>query len=254
VDLNTKILRRTDASRAKTIGRIADEARFIRSWIESPLKTGAVSPSGRFLARAMAQAIDPARPGLVVELGPGTGPVTEALVAQGVAPERLVLVEYENSFVKLLGERFPQTPIVQGDAYRLTQTLREYVGQPIAAVVSSLPLLTRPDRARLALLDEAFELMGPDGLFVQFTYGLASPMPLAQHRDYKTRYRVQTSQPVWLNLPPARVFRYTRADAGVQAKHQPKQHSKQPSPSAKRASGARPAHMPAAMRAPATHD
>ena len=215
--MNTKLLR-TDRRapaphRSKLEDRIADEARFIRSWFDSPLKTGAVSPSGRFLARAMARSVDPSENGAIVELGPGTGPVTEALIERGFAPSRLVLVEYDAAFCTLLEKRFPETRVVRGDAYRLAHTLAGVIDQPIAAVVSSLPLLTRPERARLALLDEAFALMGADGQFVQFTYGLASPMPLGLNRRAQMSYRGETSQPVWLNLPPARVWRYTHTNA-----------------------------------------
>ena len=81
---------------------LGDEARFIRSWLENPKLAGAIAPSGRFLARAMAYCVDPALAGPIVELGPGTGPVTQALLARGVAPERLVLVEYEPDFCGLL--------------------------------------------------------------------------------------------------------------------------------------------------------
>ena len=70
--------------------RLDDEVRFLRSWIERPLTVGAVTPSGKILARAMARYVDPNSTGPVVELGPGTGPVTEALVAAGVDPSRLV--------------------------------------------------------------------------------------------------------------------------------------------------------------------
>ena len=132
--------------------RIADEARFIRAWFDNPMKTGAVSPSGRFLARMMARYVDPERPGPIIELGPGTGPVTEALIARGIAPERLVLVEYDAAFCRLLARRYPAATIVKGDAYRLKETLAGILGAPAAAVVSGLPLLTKPERQRLDLL------------------------------------------------------------------------------------------------------
>ena len=80
------------------------------------------------------------REGHIVELGPGTGPVTQALLARGIAPERLVLVEYESRFCHLLSERFPGVTIVQGDAYGLKATLDGKVPGKIATVVSSLPL------------------------------------------------------------------------------------------------------------------
>ena len=75
---------------------------FSSEAMTSALVTGAVTPSGRMLARTMAAYADPNVSGSVIELGPGTGPVTQALIQRGVAPERLVLVEYDPEFCKLL--------------------------------------------------------------------------------------------------------------------------------------------------------
>src|SRR5438034_10135712 len=63
--------------------RLDDEVQFIRSLFERPLATGAVTPSGRILARTMARYVEPELPGPVVELGPGTGPLPEALFDLG---------------------------------------------------------------------------------------------------------------------------------------------------------------------------
>src|SRR5437588_9537868 len=103
----------------KKAPRLDDEVRFIRSWFERPLSTGAVTPSGRVLARTMARYVDPTIVGPVVELGPGTGPVTEALIAEGIESERLVLLEFNPTFCQLLRARFPAAPVVQGDAYSM---------------------------------------------------------------------------------------------------------------------------------------
>jgi len=190
---------------------LADNARFIRSWLQNPRLIGAVSPSGRALAKAMASYVDPHRAGPIVELGPGTGPVTQALLARGVAPERLVVVEYETKFCHLLAERFPGVNIVQGDAYGLKATLGGKIDGQVATVVSSLPLLVRPERDRIELLHQAFEMMGADGLFIQFTYGLAvSPMPIHAH-GVGGAYVGKGSAPILLNIPPARVWRYRKA-------------------------------------------
>ena len=191
--------------------RLADEARFIKTWFENPVGTGAVSPSGRFLARAMARAVDPERPGPIVELGPGTGPVTDALIARGIAPERLVLVEYDPHFCKLLQRRYPLATVIQGDAYALAATLDGVLDEPAAAVVSSLPLRNQPERHRLTLLEQAFAVLQPGGSFVQFTYGIASPMPL-RHGDHPC-FEAMVSPAVWFNLPPARVWVYRAAAA-----------------------------------------
>lgn len=183
--------------------KLDDDTRFILSWINSPLKTGAVSPSGKELARAMAEAVDLSIPGDVVELGPGTGPVTEALIAHGVAPERLVLVEFNPDFCKLLRERFPGVRVVEGDAYNLPQTLAGTVSGPLAAVVSSLPLMTRPDPECISLLDDALTMLARNAPFIQFTYGPVSPIPV-KGRAVKAR----GGKRIWKNLPPARVWTY----------------------------------------------
>ncbi len=200
--------------RSQKAGRrvnLVDNARFIRQWIENPRLIGAVSPSGRALARTMAGFVEPDKDGDIVELGPGTGPVTQALLARGIAPERLVLVEYETRFCHLLAERFPGVNIVQGDAYGLKATLDGKFFGKIATVVSSLPLLVRPERDRVELLNQAFELMGDDGLFIQFTYGLTkSPMPM-HALGVKGAYVGKGSPPIVLNIPPARVWRYRKA-------------------------------------------
>src|SRR5258708_3146987 len=82
--------------------RLDDEVRFIRSWFEKPLTIGAVTPSGKALARTMAAYIDASRPGPIVELVPGTGPVTEALLGQGIDSSRLGPVEVYPTFRRLL--------------------------------------------------------------------------------------------------------------------------------------------------------
>lgn len=185
--------------------RIDDEVRFIRSWIEKPLSTGAVTPSGKVLARTMASYVDTDAPGPIIELGPGTGPVTEALVAHGVDPSRLVLVEFNPTFCRLLRSRYPEATVVQGDAYRLKHLLGTLIRQPAAAVVSGLPLLTKPVRTRLRLMWDAFALLSPGAPFIQFTYAVVPPIPRSL-----AGVKAQPSEVIWLNLPPARVWVYRK--------------------------------------------
>ncbi len=192
----------------RTRQAIADQAHFLKTLIDRPRLTGSVAPSGRYLARAMAHPVDPTRDGLVIELGPGTGPVTQALIERGVARNRLVLVEYDHGFCRLLANRFAGVRVVQGDAYDLPKTLAAFSGQPVVAVVSSLPLLNQPPMRRVKLIEDAFALMGPQGLMVQFTYGVASPIP---REACAQRFSAHCTAPIWRNLPPARVWTY-RAD------------------------------------------
>src|SRR2546421_6648701 len=102
----------------------------------------------------MAAYVDSRIPGPIIELGPGTGPVTEALVAQGIDPARLVLVEFDPTFCRLLAQRYPAATVIQGDAYGLRILLDRLLREPAAAVVSGLPLFTKPLKMRLRLLYE----------------------------------------------------------------------------------------------------
>jgi phosphatidylethanolamine/phosphatidyl-N-methylethanolamine N-methyltransferase len=185
--------------------RLDDEVRFLRSWIERPLTIGAVTPSGKVLARTMARYVDPNSSGPVVELGPGTGPVTEALVAAGVEPSRLVLVEFNPGFCRILRARYPEATLVQGDAYSMRRLLETLLLQPAAAVVSGLPLVTKPIKMRWRLIRDAFELMAPGAPFVQFTYSVAAPLP-----KRLGGFSVEASERIWMNLPPARVWVYRK--------------------------------------------
>jgi phosphatidylethanolamine/phosphatidyl-N-methylethanolamine N-methyltransferase len=185
--------------------RLDDEVRFLRSWIEKPLHVGAVMPSGRLLARTMAQYVDVDADGPVVELGPGTGAITSALLHRGVDQKRLVLVEYNPGFCALLRDRYPQAKVVQGDAYRLRDTLWNVLGVPASAVVSGLPLVTKPMSTRLKLIRDAFAALAPRAPFVQFTYSVAPPIPKSL-----PGVSTEASERIWMNLPPARVWVYRK--------------------------------------------
>ncbi|OKO71946.1 rRNA adenine N-6-methyltransferase family protein [Bradyrhizobium sp. NAS96.2] len=185
--------------------RLDDEVRFLRSWMEKPLHMGAVMPSGRLLARTMAQYVDPEAEGPVIELGPGTGAITNALIEHGVDQKRLVLVEYNPGFCALLRERYPHAKVVQGDAYRLRDTLWDVMKSPASAVVSGLPLVTKPMLTRLKLIRDAFIALAPGAPFVQFTYSVAPPIPKSL-----PGVSTEASERIWMNLPPARVWVYRK--------------------------------------------
>ena len=185
--------------------RLDDEVRFLRSWIEKPLHMGAVMPSGRVLARTMAQYVDVQARGPVIELGPGTGAITSALIEYGIDPARLVLVEYDPGFCALLRDRYPQATVVQGDAYALRDSLFGTLAEPAAAVVSGLPLVTKPMLTRLKLIRDAFAALSPGAPFIQFTYSVTPPIPKSL-----PGVTTQASERIWMNLPPARVWVYRK--------------------------------------------
>ncbi len=193
-------------SAQKIPAEFKQNAQFWRSWLQNPLITGAVSPSGKALARTMASYLDVNSNGPVIEIGPGTGPVTEALIKHGIAEDRLILLEYSSDFCTLLRKKFPRATIIQGDGYALRQILAQQLHKPAAAIVSSLPLLTKPQEQRLTLLDEAFSLMKDNAPFIQFTYSTISPMPITE----ASHFSAKVSPRIWLNMPPARVWVYTK--------------------------------------------
>lgn len=204
--LEKKIERQIRLFESKKGIRFDDEVRFIRSWIEKPLAIGAVTPSSRALARTMAGYVNPATPGPVVELGPGTGPITEALVNRGIDESRLILVEFNPTFCHLLRTRYPQAKVVQGDAYNLTPLLHHLLADHrAAAVVSGLPLFTKPLKDRLKLIRQAFPLMAPGAPFVQFTYAAIPPIPKGL-----VGVSAEPSERIWMNMPPARVWVYRK--------------------------------------------
>jgi phosphatidylethanolamine/phosphatidyl-N-methylethanolamine N-methyltransferase len=151
----------------------------------------------------MAAEVDPASALAVLELGPGTGVVTEALLARGIAPERLTSIEYDAHFASLVRTRFAGVRVIEGDAFDLDRTLGARV--PLAAVVSSLPLINFPNAMRLALLDNVFARLAPGAPFVQFSYRLKPPVAPP------TGIAVRRARVIWLNLPPARVWVYRRS-------------------------------------------
>jgi phosphatidylethanolamine/phosphatidyl-N-methylethanolamine N-methyltransferase len=203
--LEKKIEKRIRLFETKNGIRFDDEVRFIRSWIEKPLTMGAVTPSSRQLAKTMARYVDPHATGPVIELGPGTGPITEALVQHGVLPSRLVLVEYTPNFCHLLKKRYPGATVIQGDAYSLKRLLGQVLTEPATAVVSGLPLFTKPLKMRLRMIREAFTLMAPGAPFVQFTYATVPPIPKGFDG-----MSAEPSERIWKNFPPARVWVYRK--------------------------------------------
>jgi phosphatidylethanolamine/phosphatidyl-N-methylethanolamine N-methyltransferase len=204
--LEKKIERRIRLFEQRRGIRVLDEVAFIRSWIEKPLSMGAITPSGKLLAQTMARYVDPESPGPVIELGSGTGAVTQKLVERGIDPARLVLVEFNPSFCRLLRTRYRKATVIQGDAYRIQHLLGGLLREPAAAVVSGLPLVTKPFKARLRLMNEAFGLMAPGAPFVQFTYAMVTPIPMRS-----ADITAEASELIWLNVPPARVWVYRKS-------------------------------------------
>jgi len=185
---------------------LQDVQLFFRSWTCDPLRVGAIAPSGPALAAIMTAEISAAS-APIIELGPGTGVFTRALLARGVDERDITLIEYGADFVPLLRCRFPRARVLQMDAAKLSA--RDFFGERAPGVIiSGLPLLSMSTRKVMAILTGAFECLRDGGAFYQFTYGARCPVrrPLLDRIGLKA-VRVGHA---FANVPPATVYRITR--------------------------------------------
>jgi phospholipid N-methyltransferase len=189
-----------------TAAQTFDGLTFLREWLTAPLRVGAVFPSGATLARAMTADIGP-ESGNVIELGPGTGVFTQALIERGVPERRLALIEAGPDFATLLDVRFPDARIFWMDASRLRR-LQLFGGEQAGAVVSGLTLLSMKPRKIFAILEGAFGHLRPGGAFYQVAYGPRCPVP----RPLLDRLGLKAKRVGWAlaNVPPASVYRIER--------------------------------------------
>lgn len=188
------------------VGRFkaSSAAVFLHELHDTPASIGAICPSSARLARAMAAAVPVAGSGLVVELGAGTGCVTRELLARGVAPERLRVVEQSERFVQHLRERFASVPVLCGDATQLSELLP--TGGTVDAIVSSLPFRSLPAHVASDVVSQWRTLLPVGAVAVQFTYAL-----MANPAAMFSGFSVASEYIVLANLPPAKVMVLQRA-------------------------------------------
>lgn len=191
----------------------SDRSRFFRAWLRRPLRIASVTPSSAVLAALITREIT-AVSAPVLELGPGTGIFTQALMARGIAEDDITLIEREESFVTGLQDRFPRARLLPIDVREIAreEALRN---RSFGAIVSGLPLpnLSRSDL--YALIGDCFERLIQGGAFYQFTYGLKCPIPARILRGLGLR----SDRIGWTlrNFPPAAVYRISRRRCRVAA-------------------------------------
>ena len=189
---------------------VRDRLRFFSQWLRNPRQTAAIAPSGAELVAAVLDEL-PDGTRRVIELGGGTGAITRALLAFGIADPDLLVLEVNVALHAQLAHAFPRACVLSGDAAELPRLAREagYLDAgPADAVVSGLGLLAMEREAQSRILRAAFACLQPDGAFVQFTYGPMSPVGdelraelglVARHGAFVLR-----------NVPPATVWVYRR--------------------------------------------
>jgi phosphatidylethanolamine/phosphatidyl-N-methylethanolamine N-methyltransferase len=183
-----------------------EEIRFFRGMMQGPKQVGAIAPTSSITARKMASVVDLTSGLPVLELGPGTGVITKQILARGVAPEKIVSVEYSRDFYERLVEDYAGVNFIHGDAFDLEKSLGAFAGQTFDSVISAVPLLSFPMEARIRLIDDLLSRIPAGRPVVQITYGPVSPV-IAK----PDRYHIQHFDFIVRNIPPAQLWIYRRA-------------------------------------------
>jgi len=184
------------------VAQLSDDLRFLRRFFAAPLAVASPVPSGRRLAEAVAAQVKRGT-APVLELGPGTGAVTSAILARGTPPQQLLAIEQDSDFAEFLGQRFPTCRILKGDAFRFDEVLRlnDFRGF-FGAIVCGVPVLSQPVSIREKLLREAVAWLKPGSPFIQFSYGARPPIPPIHSME------ARRAAIVWQNIPPMYVWVY----------------------------------------------
>jgi phosphatidylethanolamine/phosphatidyl-N-methylethanolamine N-methyltransferase len=202
-------MRQTSGLRKAIAEKFDDELRFFKGWIDKPKAVGAILPTSSVTARRMASVIEPASGLPVLELGPGTGVITRAILDRGVSREKLHSIEYSADFVSHLREEFPGVNVIQGDAFEPDEALGDDCNLVFDCVISAVPLLSFPVEKRVRFIDDMLGRIPHGRPVVQITYGPLSPVPagrgdyVVEHLDFVIR-----------NIPPAQLWIYRRGARG----------------------------------------
>ena len=184
--------------------RSGDFGRFFATWARNPLKIGAVAPSSPHYGAMMVEKATTALEGPILEIGPGLGVVTRALIEKGIAPERITAIEYDPDFARTLRQRFPRVDVIQGDGLRLDETLGARKADKFAAILFAVPVAHLGQEEKQKLFCDYISRLSPGGNLTQLSYLMTAPV-----KPVAGVFGVSCSPIVWRNIPPARVWIYT---------------------------------------------
>ncbi|MEZ5805989.1 MAG: class I SAM-dependent methyltransferase [Rhizobiaceae bacterium] len=194
------------SARRKTLAeRFDEEVKFFKGWLHRPRAVGSIIPTSSITARKMASVIDPDSGMPVLELGPGTGVITKAILARGVKPGDLYAVEYSPEFVRHLRSHFKGVNVIEGDAFNLDETLGGMRDATFDSVISGVPLLNFPVPARVRYIEDLLDRIPAGRPIVQLTYGPKSPVPPG-----RGNYTVEHFRFILRNIPPTQLWIYRR--------------------------------------------
>lgn len=173
---------------------------FLKAWLKNPRSIGAVTPSSQYLAKNIITQIDRCNDGMILELGPGTGVFTRAMIQSGIPAKKIITIEREARFAKALKAQLPDITVIEGDATELSKLLASN-NMKVGTIISSLPLLSINKKIRNAILDQILTVASNHCQFIQFTYKLK-----IDTLNYPKTYSLKNTFITWRNLPPARVL------------------------------------------------
>ena len=202
-------------ARASTL---TDPLLFLRGWSRDPVAVGGPFASSSWTARRLARAtLDAASPGggPVLELGAGTGPVTEALIEAGCPVDQVVVVERDAELCRSLERRFPDLHVLHGNALELGEILARARIASVRVVLSGLPMRVVPAQVAARCYSQAFQSMPSGGAIIQYTYGFRPPV--VPHQAVPKLDATFVGRE-WRNLPPMAIWRYRLADDDLLAR------------------------------------
>jgi phosphatidylethanolamine/phosphatidyl-N-methylethanolamine N-methyltransferase len=189
------------------LAKLSATTLFLQELVSSPRQVGAILPSSKNLAVAMARWLPLDSNCYALELGPGTGVVTQALLDRGLREDRLIAIEQSPKMADHLRTRFPKANIITGDAFQLDKLLKRHAREAdnIGVVFSSLPLLNFEPHIAERLAKKIRTALPAGGKLIQYSYHLGNKQPKAANH-----FQYVASDLIWLNLPPARVSVYQK--------------------------------------------
>lgn len=172
---------------------------FLKRFLSHPGQVGSVIPSSRFLCRLMISQIAWAQANVIVELGPGTGVFTQAILEHKRRDTQFLVVEHDPAFQQILRSRFPEL-LIRDEALHLTRYLGELGLSRADVIISGLPFALFPYDLRKQILDQVLDSLAPGGMFVTFQYSLQL------YPELKQRFAHVNLSFTPFNVPPAFVY------------------------------------------------
>ncbi|OEF95608.1 class I SAM-dependent methyltransferase [Desulfuribacillus alkaliarsenatis] len=176
-----------------------EKATFLYKFIKKPKQIGSITPSSRYLVRKMLETVDFNKTNSVVELGAGTGVITQEIYNSKKSDTDFYIFEYDDEMRAVLKNIY-KTAAYCKDAYELKDTLSSYGASEVDCIISCLPLATFSETGRQAIMEQVIESLSDDGIFVAYQYSLQMKQLLSKN------FSKVTIQFVPLNIPPAFIY------------------------------------------------